>query len=233
MRSTSPPHTLCLCSPDVSAADVGDNDFGSEGMEILARGLVSAPSLIKVNVSGNKIGATGAEYLADALCSDGCEIQELRCHNNSIGDRGALALSDAFKLSGIACKVTYLGLMNNGIEDRAASALFTVIASGNMPLQKLGLHGNLITAQHGIVEYLLEHSTTLTHLALGHNRIARRELQGIVNFLNGDGGLSVALVQLILTPRPGDQDALALAYELKMSRLVSPRLDFASTYFVV
>lgn len=216
--------------------DVGSNKFGPAGMAILAKGISAASSLLKLNVSSNNIGRPGAMSLVGILNDLRCNIKELRCHDNAIGDEGATAFALVLDAS-TSSSLTYLGLMNNSIGDDGAIKIFSTLAS-QATLLKLGLNGNRI-GKRGADKavQMLQSNVTLTHLALGLNQIEYDELLTFADYLgeewdDGQDGVAsnTTLREVILF---GNPDAAEVRARLASDAQSSERVNFDQEFFVV
>ena len=215
--------------------DVGSNKFGPDGMAVLAEGISAASSLLKLNVSSNNIGRPGTISLVGILNDPRCNIRELRCHDNAIGDEGATAFALVLDAS-TSSSLTYLGLMNNSIGDDGAIKIFSTLAS-QATLCKLGLNGNRI-GKRGADKaiQMLQTNVTLTHLALGVNQIEYEELFNFANYLDNeqwadDDDGNTTLREVILF---GNPDAAEVRSRLLTDDgQISGRVNFANEFFVV
>jgi len=87
--------------------DVGHNQLGDEGAQILARN----KTLASLNVSNNRIGYEGAEALTQNTA-----LTTLNVEINQIGDEGAIALAHNRTLTSLNIEHNQLGTRRVGVE---------------------------------------------------------------------------------------------------------------------
>ncbi|KAF9910161.1 hypothetical protein BX616_010927 [Lobosporangium transversale] len=140
---------------------------------VLVNSLKTNTTLLVLDLEGNSIGDKGALALSEALKTN-TALTSLSLRENSIGHKGALALSKALKIN---TTLTTLNLNWNLIEEKGAVVLLEALKS-NTTLVTLGLRGNSIGREGALtLAEALKVNTGLAFLDLHDNSL---EKEGIL-----------------------------------------------------
>ncbi|CAO3563710.1 unnamed protein product [Mortierella alpina] len=161
--------------------------------------------LTSLDLSGNSIGDKGAQALSEALKINST-VTTLNLGSNSIGANGAQALSEALKTNST---LTTLRLSFSTIGDKGAQALSEALKT-NSTLTTLDLDRNSIRA----LSEALKINSTLTSLDLFNNSMREKAAQELSEAVKTNS----ALTSLILHSNPiGNSGAQALSDALKVN----------------
>eukprot|EP00899_Mesostigma_viride_P009369 jgi/Mesvir1/18433/Mv14298-RA.4 len=166
--SLHPALASALQRRQIRRLDLGDNDLGDAGIEVLASAIGKDAPLISVHLNGNAISKHGVAALADAF-SHNATLQKLDLRGNALlGDKGAQALASGLALNTtleqldlsncsisnagalhITCALqsnhssalTSIQLSYNRLGDAAARSLSKLVAAEDCPLRFLRLIG--------------------------------------------------------------------------------------------
>ncbi|KAI8599884.1 hypothetical protein EDD21DRAFT_432081 [Dissophora ornata] len=175
---------------------------------IFANSLKTNTTLTTLDLRGNSIGNEGALALSEALKTN-TTLTTLNLWMNSIGKEGALALSETLKTN---TTLTTLDLEGNSIGNQGALALSKALKT-NTTLTTLNLAGNSI-GKEGALELLeaLKTNTTLTTLNVRDNSIGKEGALALLETLETNTTLANLDLQSNLIENEG---ALALSEALK------------------
>jgi len=178
---------------------LGDNCIGSQGAEVLARGLLQNHTLTQLHLGGNNIGAHGLECIAKSLCHNTtltslglrdnhvggegmrhlsaalmqptCALSDVQLKGNFIGPEGAAHLAEALRVNK---SLKVLELQSNDIGHLGARLLCDALCS-NESVHAVNFNDNELGDEGAdAVANLLQHNRSITTLGLASNRIRKR-----------------------------------------------------------
>jgi Ran GTPase-activating protein (RanGAP) involved in mRNA processing and transport len=150
----------------VQTVNLQDKRIGNSKAIKIAHFLILNPLVLKIDLSCNDIGDDGASEIADALNSDLCGIRSIHLDENSIRDKGAIAIAQSLgKIEQISLSLNFIGDL--GILE-IAKALKVNNSIINIALA--GLNRERKPKISVLLEALLENST-LSSADLGWNNI--------------------------------------------------------------
>ncbi|KAI8999542.1 hypothetical protein BC832DRAFT_534322 [Gaertneriomyces semiglobifer] len=121
----------------VRELDLGCNELGDKGAQLLATFLKDDASLEGLRLNANDIGPQGATSLANALHFND-RLNFLDLSNNNIGDEGGMALANALQIN---TTLTQLSLVNTSLSGNSLIGLATVLRN-NTSLITLDISNN-------------------------------------------------------------------------------------------
>ncbi|XP_024913495.1 NLR family CARD domain-containing protein 3 [Cynoglossus semilaevis] len=145
-----------------------NNHFKDDVMELLGS-LLSAKDchIVKLSLAENSIGSKGAKALSRALLVNRT-LTSLNLRNNNIGSKGARFLAEALKMNQVLVSVNF---QSNNIEEEGAQALAEVLQC-NRKLVSLNLSKNTVGGGGAKkVAEALKMNQTLTKLILSSNHL--------------------------------------------------------------
>ncbi|KAM4623678.1 NLR family CARD domain-containing protein 3 isoform 2-T2 [Polymixia lowei] len=151
-----------------SSLRLENNHFKDDVMELLGSLLSGKDCLIqKISLAENSIGNKGAKALSRALLVNRT-LTTLDLRSNNIGSKGARFLAEALKMNQVIVSVNF---QNNTIEEEGAQALAEVLLS-NRKLVSLNVQKNSIGADGAKrIAEALKTNRTLTNLILCSNQL--------------------------------------------------------------
>ena len=168
----------------LQSLDISDMGIGNEGMNILAAGVASIPSLKSFDLTRNAIGDEGLQSLAAGLSNNVKYLETLHVSNN-----GSFLAIGLRRLSGViptALNLKELHLCNNAINDEGLQALAVGLRK-HPTLARLDLSMNAIGIE-GLRALAVAEITSLRWLSVARNAINDEALgvlaEGIENFVS-------------------------------------------------
>ncbi|KAG1677256.1 hypothetical protein FOA52_013456 [Chlamydomonas sp. UWO 241] len=184
---------------DLRLDGVGCDD---EAAIALASALPHAPSLHRLDLSGNACGPSVGVAFASALRQPGVSVQALLLGGNALGSSGALSIAESLLTDGVGCYLQQLILRGNerlGLE--VGTGLRDVLARF-APLQCLDVSDNPLFGDVGLVR--------MAHGLAVNSNLAELRLQSCVLGPSGSRALAEAigsgahgLKRLDLSDNPG------------------------------
>eukprot|EP00899_Mesostigma_viride_P009368 jgi/Mesvir1/18432/Mv14298-RA.1 len=220
--SLHPALASALQRRQIRRLDLGDNDLGDAGIEVLASAIGKDAPLISVHLNGNAISKHGVAALADAF-SHNATLQKLDLRDNPIGGDGAAALAGLLGTG--SCHLASLGLCGCDVCDFGAHKLAGALVV-NDQLTRLNLRRNDISDAGAIlIAKALMCNRKLTSLDLSFNDISDDAAGAFGECLETNSSLkSLALIGNALL---GDKGAQALASGLALNTTLE-QLDLSN-----
>jgi hypothetical protein len=153
----------------MTAVDLSYNRFGvtAGAVELIADGLGSNSTLLKIDLTCCALGDVGISTLAQTLGSRNTTLQKLTLSENSITSTGVGVLLEAMKQS---LHITDLDLQSNPIRNEGASLVARFLGNNALPnLKRLCLY-DCGVGDDGFIALVsaLQQNTSLLHLDLRH-----------------------------------------------------------------
>jgi Ran GTPase-activating protein (RanGAP) involved in mRNA processing and transport len=177
---------LTACKGCVSL-DIGHEDFGSEGVALVAKFLGGKNALTSFSLAGARIDKDGKKLLTESLAKNK-KIERLGLQSNGIKIPGVL--SGTKKITESLGRLTHLDLSSNSFPIQGAKTLVKFFESGKSQL--IGLNLSKSNTKNKSAELLLpalkEH-TSLKHLDLSGNWLNDSIAPAVIVFLKDNSDL--------------------------------------------
>jgi Ran GTPase-activating protein (RanGAP) involved in mRNA processing and transport len=170
---------------------LGENDFGDEGVSIIADGVRMSQSLRLLDLRSNMITSSGALALQGMIVSSQY-LLSLNLSGNRLGNLGALCISRGLQQSN--CILQKIDLDANGIDTTGAKYLSTMLRY-NVSLKELKIAFNSISDEGAqMIAFSLEYNNTLEWLSLRRNEIGNAGAEAFAQKLPYMRGLRALLL---------------------------------------